>query len=419
MHAPLNILVLCYEYPPIGGGGGVGAKQYAEAWAAQGHRVTALTSWDKGLPRRARVGGVDVVRVLAFGKKNRATATNLSMACYLVFGALHLLLRVGRFRRFDVINTHFSIPTGLLGVVARRVLSTPNLLTIIGGDIYDPTKTSSPHRSALLRRVNSFVINDAEAVVAISSDTKRRAEQHYDIRRPIGVINYGFIPVDVPETDRTELGLRQDRYYLVSVGRLVERKGFDHLIRAVAELPPDIHLLIVGDGPLESSLRDLAARTGVDDRVTMLGYVPRDGIWTYLAAADCYVLSSIHEGLGIVVQEAMHAGLPIVATDNGGQVDLVRQERNGLLVPPADPGSLAAAIRRLHADRGLAASMSRNNRRDLERLYMSSNAGEYIELFRSMIAAERGESDPAGALSRSLPPSSANAGGRDDRPPRS
>jgi glycosyltransferase involved in cell wall biosynthesis len=364
MSQPLNILVLCYEYPPIGGGGGVGAQQYAEAWAAQGHRVTALTSWDKGLPRRSQERGVDVIRVLAFGKKNRATATNLSMLCYLVFGFFHLALRIGRFRSFDVINTHFSIPTGLLGIVATRLMATPNLLTIIGGDIYDPTKASSPHRSALLRRVNSFVINDANTVVAISSDTKRRAEEHYKLRQQIHVINYGFLPVELPQTTRAELGLCEDLYYLVSVGRLVER-------------------------PLEESLQSLAAQAGVADRVTMLGYLPRERIWAHLSVADCYVLSSIHEGLGIVVQEAMYAGLPIVSTDNGGQVDLVKQDRNGLLVEPADVGGLVAAIRKVHADRDLARVMARNNRQDLERVYMPVNAGEYTDLFRSTITAAR------------------------------
>lgn len=397
MSKVLNILVLCYEYPPIGGGGGVGAQQYAEAWAAAGHRVTALTSWDKGLPRRERVRGVDVVRVLAFGKKNRATATNLSMLWYLVFGFLHILLRLGRFRRFDVINTHFAIPTGPLGVVARRLSSAPNLLTIIGGDIYDPTKASSPHRSAVLRRINSFVINDADRVVAISSDTKRRAKQYYQIRQPIQVINYGFSPTEIPRTTRAELGLREDLYYLVSVGRLVERKGFDHLINSMASLPSDVRLLIIGDGPLEGSLRQTAETAAVTDRVQLLGYLAREKIWAHLQAADCYVLSSIHEGLGIVVQEAMHAGLPIVSTNDGGQVDLLEEGRNGLLVNPADVAGLVSAIRRLYTDRDLGRAMAANNQEDLKRLYMSANAEEYTKLFRSMLE------DPAAASTAAAP----------------
>lgn len=390
----LRILVLCYEYPPIGGGGGVGAQQYAEAWAEAGHEVTVLTSLARGLERRETVRGVDIVRVPALGKKERATATVLSMAWYLASGFVHTLLRPRRFRRFDVINTHFSIPTGPLGVWVRRLSGAPQLLTIIGGDIYDPTKASSPHRSALLRRVNRYLIDHADRVVAISSDTRRRAVEHYGVTRTIDVVNYGFRPVEIPAATREELGLAADRYYLVSVGRLVDRKGFDHLIRALAALPADIHLLIIGDGPLEASLRGLARDAGVAERVHLVGYLPRDRILAHLSVADCYVLSSIHEGLGIVVQEAMYAGLPVVSTDDGGQVDLLTEGRNALLVPPADEGALAAAIRRLYDEPELAAQMRDHNRRDLERLYLAPNAAEYLALFDRMLGRRPG-SGPA------------------------
>ncbi len=378
----LRILVLCYEYPPIGGGGGVGAQQYAEAWAQAGHHVTVLTSRDKGLERRERVRGVDVIRVLTVGKKNRATATNLSMLCYLVSGTAYLLAHIRELRATEVINTHFSIPTGPLGMAAKMLLSAPNVLTIIGGDIYDPTKRSSPHRSAILRFCNAAIINAASSVVAISSDTKRRAEEHYKIRQEIEVVNYGFNPPERSAPDRAGLGLSDGTYYLIGVGRLVKRKGFDHLIAAMKELPDDIHLLLIGDGPLEPELRDAAAKAGAEERVVFLGYQTRDRIWEYLQAADCFVLSSHHEGLGIVVQEAMCAGLPVVSTNNGGQVDLIRNGRNGILVDPLDSGGLAAAIRTMHADREKAAQMGRNNEEDIRRCYMETNREEYIRIFR-------------------------------------
>lgn len=382
----LHILVLCYEYPPIGGGGGVGAQQYAEAWAQAGHHVTVLTSRDKGLEQRERVRGVDVIRVTAVGKKNRATATNLSMLCYLVSGTAYLLFHLRELRKTEVINTHFSIPTGPLGMVARVLLSTPNVLTIIGGDIYDPTKRSSPHRSATLRFCNSAIINSASSVVAISSDTKKRAQEHYDIRKEITVINYGFNPPERSAPSRAGLGLSDGKYYLIGVGRLVKRKGFDHLIAAMKDLPDDIHLLLIGDGPLEGELRDATVKAGAVERVSFLGYQTRKRIWEYLQAADCFVLSSHHEGLGIVVQEAMCAGLPVVATNNGGQVDLIRDGRNGILVNPLDTGALAAAIRTMHADRERAAEMGRNNKEDIKRCYMETNREEYIRLFRRELA---------------------------------
>ena len=377
----LNILVLCYEYPPIGGGGGIGAKQYAEAWAEAGHQVTVLTSWDKGLQRREQLRGVELIRVPTFGKKNRATATNLSMLCYLTFGFAYLTSHFSDFKKVEVINTHFSVPTGPLGMAASKLFARPNILTIIGGDIYDPTKRSSPHRSAILRFFNRIFINSATHVVAISSDTKKRAEEHYNIRKEISVINYGFTPPERTNTNRSELGLSEQKYYLIAVGRLVKRKGFEYLIESLKDLPTEIQLLIIGDGPLEQELGNTASRAGVGDRVSLLGYQTRERIWEYLQVSDCFVLSSLHEGLGIVVQEAMCAGLPIVASDNGGQVDLIRNGRNGVLVRPMDSHALSSAIKEIYSHPDTADEMGRNNMNDIKRCYMLDNREEYIKLF--------------------------------------
>lgn len=377
----LNILVLCYEYPPIGGGGGVGAKQYAEAWAEAGHHVTVLTSWDKGLQRREQLRGVELVRVPTFGKKNRATATNLSMLCYLTFGFAYLTSHFSDFKKVDVINTHFSIPTGPLGMAASKLFALPNVLTIIGGDIYDPTKRSSPHRSAIFRFFNSIIINSATNVVAISSDTKKRALEHYKIKKDINVINYGFTPPERKNILRSDVGLSEDKYYLIAVGRLVKRKGFEYLIESLKDLPTEIQLLIIGDGPLEQELRNTASRVGVSGRVSLLGYQTRERIWEYLQVSNCFVLSSLHEGLGIVVQEAMCAGLPIVASDNGGQVDLIHNGRNGVLVRPMDSHALSSAIKEIYSHPDTADEMGRNNMNDIKRCYMLDNREEYIKLF--------------------------------------
>ena len=377
--------MLCYEYPPLGGGGGIGVRQYAKAWAARGCRVAVLTSRARGLPARQVEEGVEVIRVATLGRRERATATNLAMLTYNVAGLLHVVAHRRPLQAFEVLNTHFSIPTGPLGWAVARLLGRPNVLTIIGGDIYDPTKRSSPHRSRLLRRLNAWIINHADRVVAISGDTRARAAEHYRIRRPIRVINYGYTPVRSETRLPSDLELDPGRYHLVAVGRLVRRKGFDHLIRALSRLPEDVELLLIGDGPLEGDLRRVAETDGVGERVRFLGFRSRAVVRAILQEADCFVLSSLHEGLGIVVQEAMDAGLPVVATDNGGQVDLVRHGRNGLLVPPSDPGALVDAVRTIRDDPALAETMRRNNMADIREHYMDRNCELYLDLFRELV----------------------------------
>jgi glycosyltransferase involved in cell wall biosynthesis len=444
----MNILLLCYEYPPIGGGGGVGAQQYAEAWAAKGHRVRVLTSRAGALAARELVRGVEVVRVFAGGRKDRATSTNLTMLLYIIFGFLHVLARWREYRRFEVLNTHFAIPTGPLGWALSKLLGRPDVLTIIGGDIYDPSKRSSPHLSPVFRKVNGWLLKAAGRVVAISSDTRSRAERYYAVRREIGVIPYGFRPLcfhpplppeggyqatsepgrhraedgpmgeprvgspprlpeggdigarnaatgtHAPEPEEGSRRAEGSAFRLIAIGRLVERKGFDYLIRAMKRLPEAIRLRIVGDGPQEPALRALAREEGVEDRVELLGFRSREEVHELLRDSDCFVLSSLHEGLGIVVQEAMDAGLPIVSTNEGGQVDLVSCPRNGILVDPADERQLADAILRLEQDPELALEMGRNNRLDIAELHIDSNCERYLSLFEELRGDERRERVP-------------------------
>jgi L-malate glycosyltransferase len=380
----MRILLFCYEYPPIGGGGGIGAQQYAEAWAASGHQVTVVTSRCPELSAKETVNEVEVIRVLTIGRKDRATSSFFSMFCYNVSGLVYVLRRRREFKAFDVINTHFSIPTGPMAWAASKFLGLPNVLTIIGGDIYDPSKKSSPHRSAFFRFINHWIINSADRVIAISSDTKKRAEQYYRVQRPIDVINYGFkSPVGTPG-DGPDFSFIPGKFYLIAVGRLVERKGFDVLIRSMKHLPDDVHLLLIGDGPLESVLRTIISQTELTQRVHLLGYRKREGIHSLLQRSNCYVLSSMHEGLGIVVQEAMYAGLPVVATDNGGQIDLVKNGRNGLLVKAGDDKALAAAIQRIYDDCELADRIKRHNLDDIQSLYIEHNSTLYIDVFQEL-----------------------------------
>jgi L-malate glycosyltransferase len=378
----MNILVLCHEYPPLGGGGGVSVKQYAEEWASKGHKVTLVTSWVKGLKFRETVSNVDVIRIFTIGIKSRATIPFISMFFYIIIGILYIIFHGRSMHKFEIINSHFSIPTGLLGVVAARILRIPQVLTIIGGDIYDPTKRSSPHRQVLLRVINTFILNSSDQLVAISSDTKKRAQFFYKVKQEIIVINLGFVPKQL----RCIKNLRDQNghFKLIAVGRLIKRKGFDYLIDALQFLPNDIILYIVGDGPLENKLNELVAKKGLTERVSFTGYLSESRKFDLLQSSDCYVLSSIHEGLGIVVQEAMYAGLPIVSTNNGGQIDLIKQPRNGILVDPENSEKLAEAIMTFYSNREYAESVALNNKQDIQKFFISNNAKEYITIFTDL-----------------------------------
>jgi len=231
------------------------------------------------------------------------------------------------------------------GFVLSNVLEIPHLVSIHGGDIYDPTKTLSPHNSDVMQKVVSRLLKSADQVVAQSSDIKSRAYDYYSLPNvDIETIPLPYESVSFDKLGVDELGLDENKTYIVSIGRLVKRKGYKYLIESIATLPTEIELLLIGDGPEEERLRRLADDLGVLSRIEFLGHVSEKNKFNYLDKSSVFVMSSLHEGFGIVLQEAMQVGLPIVTTDTGGQTDLVEDDVHGRIVSAKDPNALSRAI---------------------------------------------------------------------------
>jgi glycosyltransferase involved in cell wall biosynthesis len=175
------------------------------------------------------------------------------------------------------------------------------------------------------------------------------------------------------------------------VGQFEERKGLANLLDAFSAIPePSARLRLVGDGALQ---QDVARRAAHDPRIEIVGYVPQDRLPQVLSQARCLVLPSITTALdrepwGLVVNEAMHAAVPVVATDAVGAAagGLVQDGRNGLIVPERDPEGLRAAIQRLVGDPELAARLGEQARSDVERFSHRAMADAFEAAIEHAIA---------------------------------
>jgi glycosyltransferase involved in cell wall biosynthesis len=162
---------------------------------------------------------------------------------------------------------------------------------------------------------------------------------------------------------REQLGISGDKRIIGTIGRLMEQKGTEYLIRAYAVLArahPDTCLVIVGDGELRGGLERLAGDLGVGDSVIFTGI--RQDIPEMLTLFDIFVLPSLWEGQPITIMEAMAAGKPVVATDAGGNEEILHRGEFGMIVPTHDPGALCDAIGKLLADRALARQLGERAR---------------------------------------------------------
>ena len=380
----MRILFVNYEYPPLGGGGGVVNAWLAEELAKR-HEVTVFTSGAFDLRERESSRGVEIVRSRTWFRRQMAVANMPAMATFIVGGSRagkRLVLE----REFDVMNTHFALPTGPVGDVLSRQRRLPNVLSVHGGDLYDPSKWMSPHRHAILRKLVRRIVRSADAVVGQSRNTNENLRRYYDPATEPRLIPLGMPRPAATAVGRRELGLAPDEFVMITIGRLVARKGIDQLVRMLARLEhPQGRLVVVGDGPELGELQGLARDLRVASQVTFTGFVSEQRKVDWLAASDIYVSTSQHEGFGLVFLEAMAQGLPIVCYDHGGQTDFLTQGMNGSVVRLNDLEAFTAAVRELAYDAAKRETISVHNRRDVEQYFIESCAGRYEELFHEVL----------------------------------
>lgn len=379
----MKILIVIYEYPPLGGGGSIEARDLAEELAKE-NEVTVLTTGFHNLPRKETRNGVNIYRVPVFGRMDLPTATTRSLVTFfpsaLIFG-LFLLPKL----KPNVINAHFVVPSGLPAAILSKLFGIPFVLTLIGGDIFDPSKGISPHKHAVLRWVIRNVMKCANRITAISHDTKERAIRYYKAPEGIEVIPLGLVSPGKQEYCGSEK-LPKKTIDLVTVGRLVSRKGYFDLLRAFAEIEnKNTTLNIIGDGPLLPELNVEIKKLSISERVKMLGRVSDDDKYKTLCQSDIYVSTSHHEGFGICFLEAMYAGLPIVSTNIGGQTDFLMPGVNAILVGVRDLEKIKSAINLLIKDEQMRKRMGEKNKKDVENFLIENTTKRYQLIFNDLV----------------------------------
>lgn len=258
---------------------------------------------------------------------------------------LHALKRAGR---LDLLDSHFGYPDGYAAVLLGRWLGVPVTITLRGTEARhaaDPALRPLLLK-ALLGADRVFAVADALKQVAVSIGVP--ADKITVVGN--GVDTVRFVPVDRDEA-RAALGLPANAPVLISVGGLVERKGFHRVIELLPRLRerwPGLIYLIVGGASAEGNnrpqLEQQVEQLGLHDTVRFLGSLPPDALKQPLSAADVFVLSTRNEGWANVFLEAMACGLPVVTTDVGGNREVVDRDSLGIVVRFGDAAALEAAL---------------------------------------------------------------------------
>ncbi|MFI9802993.1 glycosyltransferase family 4 protein [Streptomyces sp. NPDC052301] len=370
---PCTVAVVAPYFPPkIGGVENYAARVAAAVAADPDLRSVVITSNTAG--RRSDVSVEDGVPVVRLGTWARLSNTPLSPLWPLQLRWWLRRLRVG------VLNTHSPVP-GLPDLAVALAGGRPAVVTYHSGSMVK----GEPGADRIIRRYENHVLprvfGRARALVAVSP-VSLAAHRPGALQITPGVDTDRFTPGGPPPSQRP-----RHVVYLGRMDRTSSWKGVDVLLEAVARLPGDVALTLVGGGDAVADHRAHAERLGVAERVRTPGQLIGDDLVTVLQQAAAVVLPSRTEAesFGMVLIEAMACGTPVVGSDVGGIPHVIEPGVNGLLAPPGDAAALAEALRTLLDDGGLADRLGAAGRRTaVERYAWPTLTDRYVRLFKQL-----------------------------------
>jgi L-malate glycosyltransferase len=376
----MKILMLNYEFPPMGGGGGRATFNIARELVRFGHDVHVLTSKVRGQMACEVYEGITIHRLPTW-RKSIHDCGFIGAFVY-VFFAYFKLLELVRRHEFDILHYFFSLPTGLLSILPGKHRDIPYIVSLRGSDVphYDPYNQQLETAHRFMKPLTVRIWEQAKEVVALSDSLGRtalRTNQHQCMK----IIRNG-IDTDVfrpPITRGNRKTLK-----LVVVSRLIERKGIQYILAAIAKLKDkDIELTIVGRGNYESNLKRICRVHELERKITFHGYCTNEMLPRIYQEHDVFILTSLAESFGIVFLEAMACGLPAIAGRTGGIPDIISEE-NGILVEPTDIDEIRDAILKMQENPELRRQMGYKNRHKVLDSYSWRNvAMMYQDIYHS------------------------------------
>jgi glycosyltransferase involved in cell wall biosynthesis len=375
----MRLLLVNYEYPPVGGGAATATQALARKFVELGHQVTVVTGNFGDLPAHSEEGGVTIVRIPCLRRK--ADRSNVFEMFSFTISSLLFLRALISEHRPDGVIAFFSIPSGPFAAAARFFFDVPYVVSLRGSDVPGLTPEINLFHK-LLAPIRRYILRHAVAVVANSTGLKKLSET--TDRTSVRVIPNGVDPEFFrPGPSQPERESAGRRFQILFVGRFHAQKNISCLLAQCAQLPAgtfDLHL--VGDGPLREKLQSLADQLGLSGTVQWHGWLSRSALRERYHRADCCVNPAFYEGLPNTVLEAMASALPVVASRIPGHDDLVSHGKTGLLFDLQNPSELASHLRALANDRALGQRMGRAARIVAETDYSWRNVAErYAALF--------------------------------------
>ncbi len=368
-----QILILNYEYPPLGGGAANATyhllKQFEDSKQFNITLITSSTDKQKKLSDNDNI----TIHYLDIGKKgNIHYQSSKELLTYSV-KALSLARKLNKTQKFDLVHAFFGIPCGFIAML----LGIPFIVSLRGSDVPFYSRRWYYLDIFIFRYLSKLIWYKAKKVIANSQGLKNLALKTYPNKNisiiPNGVDTNLFYPAKKSNPDLV----------ILFVGRLIERKGVDTLINAFAKVLNVIpcHLIIAGDGNQRTHLESLANRLGLSKSIDFLGVVEHKDLPEIYRKSDIYVLPSKNEGMSNTCLEAIASGLPVIITETGGTAELLKG--NGIIIEPDNVISLKEALLDLLKDTNKRKQFGTISRELAKQMSWHNVANAYEKFYKS------------------------------------
>ncbi len=381
----MRVALVPSAYAPAVGGVEVLTARLASHLQGRGHSVEVWTARSRGdsLSPEETVEEIGVRRfVFTLPRAHMRSLVGFPFAARSDMAALTSAAR--KFRP-DIVHVQCFSGNGAYATAVSYLTGVPLVVTLQGETVMDDQDIYD--HSAILRTCLRLGLRRAAAVTGCSAFTLEDARARFglDMTKARVIFN----GVDLAETPETSLRLPFERYVL-GLGRVVRKKGFDLLLEAFARLArmhPEVGLVIAGDGPELGRLRHHASSSGVAERVFLPGRLTRGEVAAAMRGAEVVVMPSRVEPFGTVALEAWRAGVPVIVTSRGGAPEFVAHGLSGLVVDPLHPAQLAEALGSLLASAELRERLAVGGMAQLPRFRWSTLVADYETVYWQVASA--------------------------------
>lgn len=343
----MKILILNYEYPPLGGGAGVCTRYEAQELANLGHEVTILTAWFKGEKEIDLQTNLSIIR-LKSRRKYTYKSNIVEMISWLQVSKKYLEKNC-KVKEYDICIANFTIPGGVVAKYLKKTKQIPYIIISHGHDVpfFFPKQMLKYHILTYFW-IKNIVLN-SEKLVALSSMMKENADRflgsknlHKNIVIPNGCNSVQFFP---------EISKKTKEFTILFVGRLVEQKAPFTFLKALAILKKenfDFTAYILGDGDLKKGMEEFVIKNDLSKNVVFKGWVTKTEMLEHYQKCSVQVMSSSEEAMSIAVLEALSCGMYVISTPVSGNTDVIEKEVNGQFFDFENHIQLAQQLKKFH-----------------------------------------------------------------------